>query len=149
MTIYLYFDGACEPVNPGGVASAGWVIKDGEGHTLSTGCAFIGEGEGMTNNVAEYKALWNGLQSLQLQATDTLVIRGDSKLIVNQITGAWACNKSHLRELRDECRAILAGLNWRSEWIPREQNEEADAMSRNGYEQHTSKMFPQRARSVK
>lgn len=25
--IELYFDGACEPINPGGTASYGWLLK--------------------------------------------------------------------------------------------------------------------------
>lgn len=28
MTTTLYFDGLCEPVNPGGIARYGWLITD-------------------------------------------------------------------------------------------------------------------------
>jgi ribonuclease HI len=45
------FDGACEPVNPGGIASWGYtVVENGKELMFANGVA--GEGTGMTNNIA-------------------------------------------------------------------------------------------------
>jgi len=55
-TYIAYFDGACEPVNPGGTASYGAAIY--ENQQLVWKCSQIyGRGEHTSNNVAEYAAL--------------------------------------------------------------------------------------------
>jgi len=54
--INAWIDGACEPVNPGGTASYGLVIKQGD-EVIVNNCGVVGSGNGMTNNVAEYSAL--------------------------------------------------------------------------------------------
>jgi len=164
MNITLWFDGACEPRNPGGVASCGWIVEI-EGNEIESGCKVVAEGQTATNNLAEWSALGLGLRWIldhqaelpQLPEDLTgskglpaamLTIRGDSQLVVNQLKRNWACNKEHLRRLRDRCLEILAELNmnWVAEWIPREQNERSDALSRKAYEQRTGKRFPERVR---
>ena len=60
--ISIFFDGACEPVNPGGTASYGWVIKK-DGKTILSGSGIVGSGEGMTNNVGEYHGLIEGIKA--------------------------------------------------------------------------------------
>lgn len=149
MTILtLYFDGACEPTNPGGISTGGWLIKDSSGVTIASDSLYICEGEGSTNNVAEYGALLAGVKAAVklLPEGDQLVIRGDSKLVVNQIAMRWKCNKDHLRRLRDECISTLYGVRWKSEWIPREQNSEADTLSKSLYEERTGQIAPDRRR---
>lgn len=153
MNVILYFDGACEPVNPGGTGSFGVVIYINERREGAIRGA-CGSGRGMTNNVAEYTALEKGLRELieykaALGPIESLVIRGDSKLVVNQLTGAWRCNHDHLRKLRDQCQDLLKelGCKWRTEWVPREQNAEADALSVEGWETETGKPFPERRRA--
>lgn len=152
MEVTLNFDGACEPVNPGGTGTYGFVIRGLPGLGAIPGGGVAGSGQGMTNNVAEYTALLRGLKALDAVATlgpdDVLVLRGDSKLVVNQLTGSWRCNHAHLAGLRDECRELLKGLGcqWRAEWVPREENAEADALSVEAYVQATGKPFPVRKR---
>lgn len=152
MDVILEFDGACEPVNPGGTGTFGYVIRGLPGPgpgTIAVGGA-VGSGAGMTNNVAEYTALLRGLEVLgavaALGAADTLVVRGDSQLVVRQIEGAWRCNHEHLTRLRDECRRKLdaVGCPWRIEWVPREQNADADAQTAAAYERETGRAFPVR-----
>jgi ribonuclease HI len=48
-----------------------------------------------TNNVAEYEALVNGLRITAELGIQRLYIRGDSKLIVNQVMGDSNCHDSH------------------------------------------------------
>jgi ribonuclease HI len=146
--LQLFFDGACEPVNPGGVATYGWIILD-RGEVLADGCGVHCEGPRATNNVAEYVALGFGLRRLQdLGWGGRLSVYGDSQLVIKQLAGEWACNKPHLRKLRDRCLDILHGIcpgkSYTLTWVPREENAAADALSRRAYEKHTGKPFHER-----
>lgn len=147
----IWFDGACEPRNPGGVATCGWIIElDGE--TIEEGSQMVRRGEGATNNVAEYAALGLALRAILdsglAKPGDTLAIMGDSKLVIETVAGNWQCHKEHLAKLRDRCRELLRQLDveWSATWVPREQNERADALSQRAYVEVTGKPFPQRAR---
>lgn len=149
--VRLWFDGACEPVNPGGIATGGWIIRDGE--QVYTGHNEVCRGDGATNNVAEWTALGMALRYMldnsQQFSGSVLTIYGDSQLVIEQLNRRWKCNKIHLQKLRDRCWAILGELalpSWTATWIPREQNTEADALSRKAYEEATGKCFPERAR---
>ena len=42
----------------------------------------------MTNNVAEYHGLLAGLRAARDAKLHTVVVRGDSKLVIDQMTGA-------------------------------------------------------------
>ena len=79
-----------------------------------------------------------------------MTVRGDSKLVVNQVNGVWACNFAHLREARGRCQKLIERLERGDEveleWVPREQNTEADALSVAAYETHTGRSFPERKR---
>lgn len=79
---------------------------------------------------------------------DSLLMRGDSKLVVCQIDGSWRCNAENLIPLRDRCRELLAQLecSWSIEWIPRAQNADADALSVAAWCEFTKKPFPVRVR---
>ena len=159
----LNFDGSTEPRNPGGYATGGWVLKingglgGGFGWLEASDSLFFCRGKGATNNVAEWSALGYGLRWLldNKPPMTSLIIRGDSQLVIYQLTGEWQCNAPHLIKLRDRCREILAqlaeqtGVAWTAEWVPREQNEEADALSRAAYERETGKIYPTRVRKKK
>jgi ribonuclease HI len=155
MDVELYFDGACEPVNPGGTGSYGWVFKDAAtGQTIDSGDGDIGSGRGVTNNVAEYYALGLALKRLAEQPPHGLTrvsIFGDSKLVVCQMNDEWRCNAPHLAELRDRCRGWAAKLQTHGiavsyRWVPREHNEEADALSQQAWTRATGRPFPERIR---
>jgi ribonuclease HI len=148
--VTIHFDGSCEPTNPGGVATWGWIISaDGKTILARSGVACSG-GKHSTNNVAEYHALGTALKELDmLQWSGTLEIYGDSMLVVNQVNGKWNCNADHLRKLRDRCQDLLKKIcpdGFELKWIPREQNEKADALSREAYEKSEGKPYPERRR---
>jgi ribonuclease HI len=110
-------------------------------------------GEGATNNLAEWTALGLALRWLldnpEVASGNVLHIQGDSQLVIEQLNGTWNCNKPHLIRLRDRCREIieqLAVVAWRANWIPRLENQEADALSRRAYEEATGKSVPERTR---
>jgi|ERR1044072_4652691 ribonuclease HI len=134
MSLEIYCDGLCEPRNPGGYACCAFVVfRDGE--RVHERYACIGQGEGMTNNVAEYRAVRAALRWLvQNRNGETAKVMTDSKLVVEQVNGTWNCNSETLRMLRDDCReAMRATENVLLLWIPRAQNEEADRLTRIAY----------------
>jgi ribonuclease HI len=147
--IELFFDGACEPKNPGGVATCGWLIQSQQRGLIASGSREVARGDGATNNVAEWTALGLGLRFLldnpEIASGNVLQIHGDSKLVIEQLNHTWRCNNERLQRLRARCEEIISQLpcvTWRATWIPREENEEADALSRRAYETATGKTFP-------
>jgi len=150
--LVLHFDGACIPKNPGGIATYGWLVVDygnpkviygtGKGeacrgfHTKIMGLEKIRA----TNNVAEYFGLGKGLKWLiDKKWYGDLFVKGDSRLIINQVIGTWRCRKKHLIILRDRCREQLNELKvvWKEnknfEWVRREHNEDADRLTKLAY----------------
>lgn len=166
-TINLFCDGGCEPKNPGGVATYGWVIyerrDDGSnGNKLAFDKKVVADGGKLaTNNYAEYCGLGFALRFLKdKEYQGSVYVYSDSKLLVNQVTMDWKCNKPHLQKLRKriwdiademhlypcsptELKVIKeSGLQDDGhgflvlQWIPREQNEEADALSKKAFVEH-------------
>ncbi len=130
-----YFDGACEPVNPGGTASWGFVVKE-DGKTIFEGHGVVGSGDGMTNNVAEYCGiifLLKHLKSLGLEDKEICVF-GDSNMVIQQISGNWKVRdnkeKPYKKYAREALELAKQFKRVTYKWIPREQNEEADLLSK-------------------
>ena len=137
----IHFDGACEhnpdngKRNPGGIATYGWLIKK-DNQRIAWGNGEACRGDGASNNVAEYVAFIEAIHAvIALNINDDLTILGDSQLIVNQINGNWNINKPHLRILCEQAQSLLDELPLQKtiQWIPREQNEEADTLSKSAY----------------
>lgn len=127
------FDGACEPVNPGGLGTYGFVVRQGD-RLLVRQQGVVPEiaGTPMTGNIAEYVALLLLLEWLAAHPTGPARIEGDSKLVVMQVRGEWDANVPILRMLRDKCRALLP-KDARLVHVPREANGEADALTHLAY----------------
>lgn len=133
-TVTVWFDGACEPRNPGGHGTYGIVIEDDDGTTLATDRGYIGEGDGVTNNVAEYTGLIEALEYVSDRNPDAHVtVHGDSQLAIRQMTGRYRVRSDRLRPLWQKAQTLARDLNVSFEWIPREQNEHADSLSRREY----------------
>jgi ribonuclease HI len=121
---HVYFDGACRG-NPG-PGSVGWVLVNSDG-IVADGGERIGE---TTNNRAEYEALIRALEAADEFGFDTVDVRGDSELIIKQVTGEWSANNPVLRELRVTARELLETFDsWSLEHIPREVNSRADKLA--------------------
>ncbi|MFB6360464.1 MAG: ribonuclease HI [Halobacteriales archaeon] len=126
---HLYFDGASRG-NPG-PAAIGWVIVSADGIVAEAGDR-IGKA---TNNQAEYRALVRGLEAAADYGFDELEIRGDSELVVNQVTGEWDANDPTLREHRVTARKLLHGFEeWTISHVPRSVNDRADALANEALE---------------
>ena len=130
--IEVWYDGCCEPVNPGGHAAAGVVIKKG-GSILWQESRYIGSGPQMSNNVAEYSGIVTALEYLLGAglAHFPVVMRGDSMLSVRQMCGEWRVNGGlylpYYRKAQEMARSFpkISFV-----WVPREQNAEADTLSK-------------------
>ena len=133
--ITIFFDGLCRPKNPGGVATYGYVIYH-DGKKVKSGCGVVGSGAGMTNNVAEYSALKRAVEwVIRNGDKDTMVIKGDSQLVIHQMNGTWQIKSETSKKFVPEIRRLLEGRQTSFVWIPREQNAEADLLSNIAYSQ--------------
>lgn len=134
MKTIAFFDGATEPINPGGHTGCGWVIYINSKDSIR-GNKYIGFGNGMTNNVAEYHGLLNVLEILEKESITGAEIFGDSNLVVNMVNGVWGRKKPHakfphLQPLLFRCKELLKEGGHDLSWVPREENTEADEQSK-------------------
>src|SRR5438045_9228715 len=83
-TLTLQFDGGSRG-NPG-PAGIGVVLRAADGTPLVTLGRYIGKA---TNNVAEYTALITALEEAKKLGARRVRIRGDSELVVRQMTGVY------------------------------------------------------------
>jgi ribonuclease HI len=127
--IVLYFDG-CSKGNPG-PSGSGAIIKH-QNQELWSGCEYVGN---TTNNVAEYKGLILGLKYLTLYTYKHLKIKGDSMLVINQMTGKYKVKSPHLLVLYNEAKELCKDMNIEFIYIPREKNKEADELANKGLNQ--------------
>jgi len=121
----IYCDGACEPINPGGYACWAWIASTGEN---DYGC--IGYGYGMTNNIAEYEAVIRALRWAKENKLRGGWIKTDSKLVVEQSSGNWQVRAEHLKPKVAEVKQLLIDTTSIIKWIPREENEKADCLTK-------------------
>jgi ribonuclease HI len=126
-----YFDGACEPKNPGGKIGAGVYITDGINEHFDN--MFINARPENTNNIAEYSAFLLILDKLKTKIDCDIQIFGDSMLVVNQMNDEWQIKHGAYREYALKAKPLLSELKKKNKvtisWIPREQNEKADFQS--------------------
>jgi len=138
--IVVHIDGLCEPVNPGGTATFGYVIRDDSGSILTSKSGVVGKGPAMSNNVAEYAALCEALEFLlkKNRENSSIEVKGDSALVMNQMSRKWKFRKGLYREEYQEALRLMARFtDLRFRWIPREENEEADKLSREAHEKES------------
>ena len=132
--ITIYFDGLCYPRNPGGVAAYGYAVYR-DGKPIWRGFGAVGEGRGMTNNVAEYEALMAAARWLVDESIEEkIIIKGDSELVIKQMKGEYRVTSATSKKYVPEIKRLLQGKDVSFSWVPREENEEADQLSRKGYE---------------
>lgn len=119
-----YFDGASRG-NPGDAGAGAW-LDGGDGSAVWETASYLGR---KTNNEAEYNAAILLLKAARERGVTRLTVRGDSKLVVSQLSKQWKINLPHLRELAHEAWRIAEGMSVTYEWIPRERNKRADKLS--------------------
>ncbi len=124
----IYTDGASRG-NPG-LASIGAVVyaeKDGDLVEVATVSESIGVD---TNNVAEYKAVIEGLRAVAAFEPDRVTLRADSQLLIRQLKGEYRVKAPNLKPLFLEAKRLSESLGRVVlEHVPREQNKVADALA--------------------
>jgi ribonuclease HI len=120
----LFTDGGARG-NPGPAAFA-YVLEADDGTVL----AAHGEAIGIaTNNVAEYRALVEGLRKAAELAIGDVEVVSDSELMVKQMRGEYRVKNDALRELSLEASRLARALgSVRYTAVRREQNELADSL---------------------
>src|SRR5689334_8537270 len=101
-TLTLEFDGGSRG-NPG-PAGIGIVLRSEDGTALVTLGRFIGRA---TNNVAEYRALITAMHEAKKLGAKKILIRGDSELIIRQMTGQYKVKHPDMKVLFDEAQQTI------------------------------------------
>lgn len=127
----LHTDGASRG-NPG-EAGIGIVIYDENGVPMREIARYLGK---VTNNIAEYTALIEGLRAATELGAKDIIIRSDSELMVRQVMGEYKVRNQGLQPLFVEARRLLMHFHyWRLEYVPRELNRRADELANEGIDQ--------------
>jgi ribonuclease HI len=130
--VLVHFDGSCQPPAGGGVAGWGFVIEGPGLHFEECGLATRPYSAHSTNNVAEYVGAIRALEQLRsIGYTGSVIMEGDSQLVVRQMNGEYEVRAEHLKAYH-EWLGQLARSFQRVEfrWVPREENTVADALSK-------------------
>lgn len=131
MNIVIHTDGGARG-NPG-KAAIGVAVFVGDECVYEL-ASFIGVA---TNNEAEYQALIAALEwllvnqeNLQAKAAALVVLKLDSKLVVEQVNKNWKIKEARLRALAEKCWALLEEITLptRITHVLRAENFAADAL---------------------
>lgn len=121
----LYFDGGSRG-NPG-PAGYGYVLEGPDGETLAADGHAIGTA---TNNVAEYRGIIAGMRHAVELGIRHLRVFGDSKLVIEQVKGAWRVRAEGLRALHLEASELARQFDSITfEHVRRAGNAEADRLA--------------------
>lgn len=113
--------------NPGPAGSGAVLIDSETGSVLAEIAMFIGVA---TNNVAEYRAVLAAVEVANEIAPEAeLLVRMDSKLVVEQMSGRWKVKNEGMQDLFQSMQKSIGSRKISFEWIPREQNGKADALA--------------------
>jgi ribonuclease HI len=109
------------------------VLSDEAGRTLAT----LGRGIGpATNNVAEYRACLEGLRLAAEHGGRRVLVRSDSRLLVEQLSGRFRVKNPTLIRLHEEVRRLASGFDQVAfEHVPREENADADLLANQGVDE--------------
>jgi ribonuclease HI len=108
-------------------------ITDEDGEVV----AEVAEGIGVaTNNVAEYTAAIRGLERARELGATRVLLRSDSRLLIEQLAGRWKVKNATLQVLHHEARSLIKGFEEvRFEHVRRERNVQADALANRGVDE--------------
>lgn len=132
--IKVNFDGACGPMNPGGRCGGGAVLIKDNKILAEIFDEYIPEKFGETsNNVGEYYGLLKALEYLleNKLENETIFIEGDSNMVIMQMSGRWRIKKGIYRDIALKTKETVNRFkNIMFIWVPREENEWADELSK-------------------
>jgi ribonuclease HI len=135
--VEVYFDGLCQPVNPGGIACYAFVVKK-DGKTIHSDFGVAGEpfSNDATNNVAEYTALIKALEWLVANnfSSSMVEVIGDSEFVVNQQNDKYKIRSKRIVPLYRKALLLRDKFSdIRIKHVLREENKEADRLTNIAY----------------
>ncbi|KAK3021603.1 hypothetical protein RJ639_045236 [Escallonia herrerae] len=120
----LYVDGSSAV----GSSGAGIILISPEGFTIEYTLCF---GFQASNNEAEYEALLAGIRLAHALRVDSLSVHSDSQLVVNHILGDYEARDQRMAQYLELVKtSAMKFKNFTIHQIPRDQNTQADALSR-------------------
>lgn len=123
-SLVIYTDGGSRG-NPGPSAS-GFIVMNMDGEVVSEGGAYLGV---TTNNIAEYRAVYLGLERAQELGARTVDFRMDSLLVANQMNGLWKIKHPDLTIIHNRIKELAAQFDKVTfSHVLREYNKLADGM---------------------
>lgn len=122
--------------NPGPAGSGAVLIDFDSGIILAEIALFIGVA---TNNIAEYRAVLAAIELANEIAPDAkLLVRMDSKLVVEQMSGRWKIKNEGMQDMSSQMVKAIGSRQVSFEWIPREKNSKADSLANEAMDAQTS-----------
>jgi ribonuclease HI len=109
------------------------VVTDEVGRTVATAGMGIGPA---TNNVAEYRAALEGLRLAGEHGARRVLLRSDSRLLIEQLAGRFRVKNPTLVRLHEEVRRLMSRFDDVDlQHVPREENVEADRLANQGVDE--------------
>jgi ribonuclease HI len=132
----LNFDGASKG-NPGPSGAGAVIYKNKE--EIWSSYKFIGC---KTNNQAEYSALIFGLEGALNLGIKTLLVLGDSLLVINQVNGLYKVKSDFILPLHKEVLALKSKFDFiEFNHVYRDNNKRADQLSNMAFENIDTNSF--------
>ena len=132
--VQLWTDGGSRG-NPG-QAAIGVIIKDQQGAVLWQEGRYLGQP--ISNNQAEYQALYAGVLKAKDLGAQNLEGFLDSKLVVEQVHGRYKVKDAGLYQWWLQVQTALQGFEaWQLSYVPRAQNAAADGLVNQALDQNT------------
>ncbi len=130
--LIIYTDGASRN-NPGEAGAGVYILQDGK--PVETIARYLGR---RTNNIAEYTAAIIGLEHAAKLGASRVKLFADSELMVKQINGQYKVKNEGLKPLYNKVKELIAKIgSVEVQYIPREQNKEADALANKAIDEKT------------
>lgn len=124
MELTIFTDGASRN-NPGEAGAGIFIVQDSVPIEKIT--RYLGR---TTNNVAEYTAAIIGLEHAVKLRASSIKLYADSELLVRQLNGQYKVRNEGLKPLFAKVKELIAKIgSVEVQYIPREQNKEADALA--------------------
>eukprot|EP01018_Ginkgo_biloba_P001585 Gb_21671 [translate_table: standard] len=98
----MHFDGASKG-NPGKTGEGGWIYSKKDKMVTLFSINFSSK----TNNVVEYEGLIQGLLLAKRQSVNSLLIKGDSNLVIKQISDSWKSSAWSLEDKKRKSKSLV------------------------------------------
>ena len=127
--------------NPGIAAGGAVVVDESTGILIAQIGVYVGHA---TNNVAEYSGMLAGVKFAVEHSSDDveILVRMDSKLVVEQMSGRWKIKHPDMAVLAAEAKSIIGHRTVTFVWVPRLDNARADAMANRSMDIKESFVLP-------